>query len=88
MTLPLLAHPYAAVLLTYVWMFAKGAILGANIRICISSAPISGSFIITSPLGLEEDTIRAWVAWEKGEHQTKYCPSGYCRNPPIPDPDA
>ena len=32
LTLPLLAHPCAAVLLTYVWMCAKGAILGEKER--------------------------------------------------------
>ena len=62
LTLPLLAHPFADVLLTYVWMCAKGGSLGANSKICISSAPSSRSFIFTSPLGFEEDTRRAWVA--------------------------
>ena len=86
--LPLLAHPFADVLLTYVWMCAKGGILGANSKFCISSAPSSTSFIFTSPLGFKEDTRRAWVAWEKGELQTKYCLYGYWHTPTIPDPDA
>ena len=88
LTLPLLAHPFADVLLTYVWMCAKGGSLGANSKICISSAPSSRSFIFTSPLGFEEDTRRAWVAWEKGELQTKYCLYRYRHTHPIPDPDA
>ena len=58
----LLAHPCAAVLLMYVWMCAKGAILGEKIRSCMSSAPSSRLFIATSLVGLEEDTRRAWVA--------------------------
>ena len=88
LTLPLLAHPCASVLLTYVWMCAKGAILGANIRICMSSATISRSFIVISPVGLEEDTRRAWVAREKGSFQTNYLPSGYRHTPPIPESNA
>ena len=60
--LPLLDHLCAAMLLTYVWMCAKGTILGAKIRICMSSAPIYRLFIVTSPVVLEEDTMRAWVA--------------------------
>ena len=66
MKLPLLSHPCAAVLLMYGCMCAKGTILGAKIRICMSRAPRSGSFIVTSPVGLEEDTRRAWVAKEMG----------------------
>ena len=54
----------------------------------MSSAPSSRLFIVTSPLGLEEDTRRAWVASEKGDFQTKYYPSGYRHTPPIPDSDA
>ena len=53
LTLPLLAHPCASVLLTYVWMFSKFAILGANIRICMSSAPSSRSFIVTPYVHLQ-----------------------------------
>ena len=53
LTLPLLAHSYAAVLSTYVWMCANGAILGAKSRICMSSAPIPRSFIVTSSVGLD-----------------------------------
>ena len=87
LTLTFLAHPYSAVLSTYVWMCAKGYILGAKSRICISSSPSSRLFIVISPLDLEEYTRRTWVAWEKGEHQTKYCPPGYRNTPPIPDPD-
>ena len=49
----LLAHPCAAVLLMYVWMCAKGAILGEKIRSCMSSAPSSRSFIVTYSVGLE-----------------------------------
>ena len=62
LTLPLLYNPCSAMLLKYVWMCAKVAILGANIRSCISSAPRSRLFIVTSPVGLEEDTRRAWMA--------------------------
>ena len=62
LTLPLLAHLCASVLLTYAWMCAKGAILREEIRSCMSSAPRSGFLIVTSPVGLEEDTMRAWVA--------------------------
>ena len=87
LTLILLAHPCAAVLLTYVWMCAKGCILGAKSRIYISSAPSLGSLIVTYPVGLEEETRRAWVVREKGEPQTKYWPSGSQHTPPIPDPN-
>ena len=87
-TLHLLAHFCAAVLSTYVWMCSKGDILGVKSRICMSSAPSSGSFIVTSHLGLEEDTRLAWFVREKGEHQTKYWPSGSQHTPPIIDPDA
>ena len=66
LTLPLLEHTCAAMLSTYVWMCAKGANLGANIRICMKSDPSLRSFIVTSPVGLEEDTRRAWVVREKG----------------------
>ena len=52
LTLPLLFHPCADVLLVYVWMCSKGGILGAKSRICMSSTPISRSFIITSHVGL------------------------------------
>ena len=62
LTLPLLDHICAIMLSTYAWMCAKGAILGANIRSCMSSAPRSRFFIVTSPVGLEEDNMRAWVA--------------------------
>ena len=61
LTLPLLAHPYAAVLLTYVWMCDNRDILGVKSRIFMSSAPSSRSFIFTSHVGLEEDTRSAWV---------------------------
>ena len=61
LTPPLLAHTCAAVLSTYTWMCNKGAILGAKRRICMSTAPSSRLFIVTSPVGLEEDTRRAWV---------------------------
>ena len=76
LTLPLLAHSCASVLSTYVCMCAKGTILGAKSRICISSAPSSRSFIVTSTLVLEEDTRRAWVDWEKGELQKSILPLG------------
>ena len=59
--LPLLNHTCAAVLLTYVWVCAKGAILGAKSRVCMSSAPILRSFIVTSPVGLEEDNRHSWA---------------------------
>ena len=62
LTLPLLAHLCAIMLSTYAWMCAKGAILGANIRSCMSSAPRSVFLFFTSPVGLEEDIMRAWVA--------------------------
>ena len=65
LTLHLLAHPCAVVLLTYLWMCAKGAILVANIRICMSNSPRYRLFIVTSPVGLEEDTRRAYVVREK-----------------------
>ena len=56
--LPLLDRTCAAVLLTYVWMCAKGEILGTNIRSCMSSTPISRSFIVKSLVELEEDIRR------------------------------
>ena len=59
LTLTLFPHTCASMLLMYVWMCAKGAILGAKIGIYMSSAPISMSNIITYPVGLEEDTRRA-----------------------------
>ena len=62
LTLPLLAHTCADMLLTYMWMCAKGTILGVKISSCMSSAPSSRLFIATSPVGLEEDTRRAWVS--------------------------
>ena len=65
MTLPLLSHTCAAVLSTYMWMCAKGAILGVKRRICISINPSSRSFIVTFLAVLEEDTRRAWVVREK-----------------------
>ena len=83
--LPLFSHTYSSVLSTYVSMCSKGAILGAKIRICMSSTPSSGSFIVTSLVGLEEDTRRAWVAREKGNFQTNYLPYGSRHTPPIPD---
>ena len=84
MTLPLLDHPCAAVLLVYVWMCAKGAILGAKNRIFIISDPSSRSFLVTSTLGLEEDTRRAWVDWEKGGLQTNnFFLSGGCLPRPL-----
>ena len=61
LTLPLLDHPCAAVLSMYVWMCAKSAILGANIRICMSSNPRSRLFIVISPVCLEEYTRSAWL---------------------------
>ena len=87
-TLPLLDHLCAAVLLIYVWMCSKGEISCSNIRSCMSSAPSSGSFIVTYPFGLEEDTRRAWVVRENGEYQSNYWTSGSQHTPPIPDPDA
>ena len=86
--LPLLVHPYAVMLSTYVWICANMDILGAKIRSYMSSAPSPRSFIVTSTMGLEEDTRHAWVVKEKEEFQTKYGPSGYRHTPPIPDPDA
>ena len=65
LTLPLLAHPCATVLLTYMWMCAKEGILGEKIRRCMSSAPNSRLFIVTSHMGLEEYTRRALVVREK-----------------------
>ena len=62
LTLLLFSHTCADMLSTYLWMCSKGAILSAKIRICMSSAPSSGSFIVTSLVGLEEDNRRAWVA--------------------------
>ena len=67
LTRTLLAHPCADVLLKYVWMYAKGTILGEKIRSCMGSATSSGLFIVTSMVGLEEDTRRAWVTREKGD---------------------
>ena len=71
-TLPLLDHLCAAVLLIYVWMCSKGEISGSKIRSYMSSAPSSGAFIVTYPFGLEEDTRLAWVVRENGEHQSNY----------------
>ena len=86
--LTLLAHPYAVMLSTYVWMCANMTILGAKSRSYMSSAPSPRSFIVTSPMGLEEDNRCAWVVRGKEEGQTKYWPSGSRHTPPIPDPDA
>ena len=86
--LPLLAHPCAARLSTYVCMCAKCSILGAKIRICMISAPISRLFIVTPPVGLKEDTRRAWVVREKGKLKINYFPYGSRHTPPIPDPNA
>ena len=72
MTLPRLVHPCAAVLSMYVWMCNQVAILGGNIRSCMIIAPRSKLFIVTSLLGLDEDTRRVWVVREKKERQTKY----------------
>ena len=58
--LPLLSHPCATVFSMYVWMCAKGTILGENIRRLMSSSPRYKLFIVTSLLGLEEDTMNAW----------------------------
>ena len=88
MTLPLLSHTCAAVLSTYMWMCAKGSILGAKSRICICIDPISRSFIVTSSVGLEEDTMRAWVVREKREIKTKYWTSASWNTSPIPYPYA
>ena len=52
LTLPLLAHPFAAVLSTYVWMFAKGTILGAKSRSFMSIATSLRLFIFTPHVGL------------------------------------
>ena len=68
-------------------MCANGAILGAKIRSCISSAPSSRLLILTSPVGLEEDNKQGWVSVEKVERQFKYRPSRYQQTPPIPDPE-
>ena len=54
----------------------------------MSIAPISKLFIVTSLLGLEEDTMHACVAMEKGERQTKYWPYGSLHTPPILEPNA
>ena len=53
LALSLLDHPCAAMLLTYVWMCTKGAILGGNIRICMISAPSLSSFVVTYPVWFE-----------------------------------
>ena len=66
LALPLLAHPYATMLSKYVWMCANGEILGKKSRTCMSSAPSPRLFIVTTPVGLEEDTSRAWSVREKG----------------------
>ena len=56
LTLPLLAHPFVAVISTYMWICDKGGILCANIRSCVSITPILRLCIVTSPVGLEEET--------------------------------
>ena len=66
--LPLLVHTCASVLLTYIWICAKGGILGAKSRICMSSSPILTLFVVTYTVGLEEDTRHAWVV--RGEERT------------------
>ena len=88
LTLPLLAHRCAAMLSTYVCMCAKGAVLSAKSRICMSSAPSLRSFIVTYPVGLEEYNRHAWDVREKEERQTKYWTSGYRNNSPITDTNA
>ena len=52
-TLLLLSHPCVSVLLAYLWMCAKGSILGANSSICMSSIPSSRLFIVTFTVVLE-----------------------------------
>ena len=64
--IPLFVHTCSAVVLTYVWMCAKGCILGAKSRIFMSSAPILTLFVVTYPVGLEEDTRHAWVVRGEG----------------------
>ena len=83
--LPLLSHPCSAVFSMYVWMCAKGTILGAKSRRCMNSSPSYKLFIVTYPLGLEEDTMNAWVEREKGERQSKYWTSGSQHASPIPE---
>ena len=75
-------------LLTYVWMYAKGAILREKIRIYMSSVTSSRSFIITYPVGLEENTRRKWVAREKGDFRKNYWPHGCRHAPSIPELNA
>ena len=72
LTLPLFSNTCASMLSTYVWMCAKSAILGEKIRIYMSSATSSRSFIITSLVGLKEDTRRECFDREKGDFQTNY----------------
>ena len=86
--LPLFYHTYASKLLTNLWMCAKGAILGEKISIYMSSATSSRLFIIISPVGLEEDTRRKWVARGKGDFQTNSWPYGCWNSPPITDLNA
>ena len=69
-------------------MCAREAILGRKLRSCIRSTPNSKWFIFTSPLGLEEDTKRDWVAGAKWERQMKYWPSGSCQTSLMPEPEA
>ena len=69
-------------------MCADGAILGAKSRSCMRSAPSLRFLILTSPVELEEDTRRALVVRERGEHQTKYWSYGCLNTRPIPDPGA
>ena len=76
LTLPLLTHPCAALLSTYVWICAKGNILGAKSRIFMSSAPSSSLFIVTSHLRVEEDIRHAWVVREIGNTKQSIFPQG------------
>ena len=86
LTLPLFAHPCAAMLLTYVWMCANGDIRDAKSRIFTRSAPRSRLFIVTSPVGLEEDTRRSWVLGEKGNAKKFTDPLGLGIPRPLQNP--
>ena len=87
LALPLIAHPSADVLSTFVAIYCNGSIKGQKMWRHAGYAARSRFLMVRSPLGFYSVNKCCVVVYPTGRLYINHCPLGIMKNPPIPSSD-